>query len=135
MAMSILMGASLHCAAQEKNEPLRAHLYNKEYDVFMHIDMKESHTVPGHELYGPLPGYLGISTSTFYWLIVEGESTEEGIRLQLVNDYGSEDLEAALSQKNDSTFILQQGKGSIIKLPKNRKWMKLPKNLEFKLKK
>ncbi len=121
--------------AEEADEHLRVHLYNKEYDVFILIDTKEGKTIPGHELYGQIPGYLGLSTSTFYWLIVDAEVGKKGVRMQLVNDYGSEDLEAVLEQHSDSTYILKQGKGSTIKLPKNRKWMKLPSSLEFKIRK
>ncbi len=135
LLVALLLTTSLQGMAQMSDKPLRAHLYNKEYDVFLLIDMKEGKTIPGHELYGQLPGYLGLSTSTFYWMIVDAEAEHEAIRMQLVNDYGSEDLEAELVQKSDSTFILKQKKGSSIKLPKNRKWMKLPNTLEFKLRK
>ncbi len=131
----IFLVTCLQTMAQEPAEPLHAQLYNKEYDAFLNIDLKTGMSIPAHELYGLLPGYLGITTSTFYWLIVEAETDEKSTCMQLVNDYGSEDLEAVLEQKNDTTFILKQGKGSSIKLPKNRKWMKLPNNLEFTLKK
>ncbi len=133
-SIAILLATCLQSVAQEPAEPLHAQLYNKEYDVFLNIDMKTGMSIPGHELYGLLPGYLGITTSTFYWLVIEAETNGKDTRMQLVNDYGSEDLEAVLEQKNDTTFILKQGKGSSIKLPKNRKWMKLPGNLEFILK-
>lgn len=108
-------------------------LYNEALDVVFVISMHdEGITVPGHELYGPLAGYLGLKNSTFYWLVVDKEIDGDKATLQLVNDYGSEDLTATLQQQNDSTYRLVQGKGSVIKLPNKRKWMKLPSSMIFK---
>jgi hypothetical protein len=50
----------------------------------------------------------------------------------MINDYGSEDLTAILTAKNDSLYELRQVEGSTLKVPKNGKWQKLPKTLEFK---
>ena len=106
--------------------------YNKEYDVFMVINFHDANvTPPGHEIYGPLPGYLGKPSSSFYWMIIEAEVEDKKANLQIINDFGSEDLTAKLVQLNDSTFRLTQGKGSTIKIPDNGKWMKLPKSLDF----
>ena len=55
--------------------------------------------------------------------------------MNLINDYGSEDLTATLTRKNDSIYILKQESGSTLKVPKNSKWQKLPKVLELKLRK
>ena len=55
--------------------------------------------------------------------------------MNLINDYGSEDLTATLTRKNDSIYILKQEDGSTIKVPRNSKWQKLPKTLEFKRRK
>ena len=52
--------------------------------------------------------------------------------MTMINDFGSEDLEASLTRKNDSIYIFKQEKGSTVKIPKNGKWQKLPKTLEFK---
>ena len=123
----------LPAKAQQTDKVFQANLYNKEYDVFLNInfvDMIES--IPGHELYGSLPGYLGKTTSTFYWLILSAEQDKKTATLQMVNDYGSEDLTATLTQTSDSTYVLTQGKGSVIKLPYDKKWQKLPKSIEFK---
>ena len=49
----------------------------------------------------------------------------------MINDYGSEDLSATLHLKNDTTLVLEQGRGSAIKIPKNGKWQKLPSKLTF----
>ena len=54
--------------------------------------------------------------------------------MDLINDYGSEDLTATLTRKNDSIYVLKQESGSTIKVPNKGKWQKLPKTLEFKRK-
>jgi len=118
--------------AQNEGGMFRGNLYNQEYDVFLRIDLKnKALTVPGHELYGPLAGYIGLPTNSFYWLVIDADIRENTAELQIVNDYGSEDLVATLKQQNDTTYTLTQGKGSLIKLPRNGKWMKLPKTLQF----
>ena len=50
----------------------------------------------------------------------------------MINDFGSEDLTATLTQQNDSIYILQYVDGSTFKIPNKGKWQKLPKKLEFK---
>ena len=52
-------------------------------------------------------------------------------KLQIVNDYGSEDLEATLTLEKDGTYLLTQGSGSTLKIARNRKWVKMPKKLVF----
>lgn len=49
----------------------------------------------------------------------------------MVNDYGSEDLQATLTKNNDGTYTLKQIEGSTIKIARNRKWVKMPKTLIF----
>jgi hypothetical protein len=92
-------------------------------------------TVPGQELYGRLPGYLGKLHNSFCWVITSCKViNEKKAELQLINDFGSEDLNATLTRENDSIYILKQGAGSTIKVPNNGKWQKLPKIVELKRK-
>ena len=122
--------------AQSVEKPFQAHIFNKEYDVYMRINFyEEDIEVPGQELYGPLPGFLGKNHNSFCWVITSAKVEGNTATLSLINDYGSEDLTATLSFHNDSTYILKQMSGSTIKVPKNGKWQKLPKTLEFRLKK
>ena len=119
--------------AQKEPHPFRAYLYNNEYDVFFQIDFyDETVTVPGQELYGQLPGYLGKKHNSFCWVITSAEVKKHTATLAMINDYGSEDLTATLTVKNDSLYVLRQEEGSTLKVPKNGKWQKLPKTLEFK---
>ena len=133
---SIVLQMSILSASAQKNaRPFRAYLYNNEYEVFMRLDLYgESITIPGQELYGEVPGYLGKKHNSFCWLITSSKIDNDKAELQMINDYGSEDLTATLTQQNDSTYILKQEKGSTLKVPKNGKWQKLPKTLPFKRK-
>ena len=122
--------------AQDKEGPFHAYLYNNEYEVFLNINLYDKDVeVPGQELYGQLPGYLGKKHNSFCWVITDAEVKGKTATLSLINDYGSEDLTATLTLHNDSTYVLKQENGSTLKVPKNSKWQKLPKTLEFKRRK
>ena len=122
--------------AQTKSKPFRAYLINNDYNVYLRINFHDQNIeVPGQELYGKLPGYLGKVNNSFCWVIVSCKlKNDHEAELQLINDFGSEDLKATLTQLNDSVYQLKQGKGSTIKVPNNGKWQKLPKTLDFKKK-
>jgi hypothetical protein len=122
--------------AQKQGDSFRAYLFNNTYNVYLRINFYDQDvTVPGQELYGKLPGYLGKLHNSFCWVITSCEvKDEKKADLQLINDFGSEDLNATLTRENDSIYILKQGAGSTIKVPSNGKWQKLPKTLEFKRK-
>ena len=118
--------------AQSECEAFRAYLFNKEYNVFFKIDFcDESITVPGEELYGSLPGYLGKKTNNYCWVITAAEVKGKTAHLTMINDFGSEDLTATLTHKNDSLYIFHQESGSSLKMAQGGKWQKLPKTLEF----
>lgn len=123
----------LSASAQQNSKPFRAYLYNNDYEVFMRLDLYgESITVPGQELYGELPGYLGKKHNSFCWLITSSKIDGDKAELQMINDYGSEDLTATLTVENDSLYVLRQVEGSTLKVPKDGKWQKLPSKLVFK---
>ena len=119
--------------AQENKDPFHAYLINKEYNVYLRIDFyQENISVPGQDLYGKLPGYLSKQHNSFCWLITSAEVEGNKATLQMINDYGSEDLTATLTAESDSVYILKQIEGSTLKVPNNGKWQKLPKSLELK---
>ena len=127
-----LLSLTMSVAAQK---PFHAYLINNEYDVYLRLNFYDQDiTVPGQELYGQLPGFLGKKHNSFCWIITSVEIKGNTATLSLINDYGSEDLIATLTQKNDSVYVLKQGEGSTLKVPKNGKWQKLPKTLELKRK-
>lgn len=133
LILSFVCLTSIVLNAQNTSEPFRAYLINNEYDVFLKIDFyKQNITVPGQDLYGELPGYLSKNKNSFCWLVTSVKIEGPTAHLDMINDYGSEDLTASLTIKDDSIYVLRQEDGSTLKVPKNGKWQKLPKTLEFK---
>ena len=133
IAIFLIFLPNLNLSAQNTVEPFRAYLINNEYEVYLRIDFyDETITIPGQELYGQLPGYLGKKNNSFCWVITSAKIQDRTAHLAMINDYGSEDLTAILTAKNDSLYELRQVEGSTLKVPKNGKWQKLPKTLEFK---
>jgi len=106
---------------------------NDEYEVYIRMDFdKQDIIVPGQDIYGELPGYLGDNRDSRKWLFTDAKVKGKTARISIINDYGSEDLEATLIyNKVDSTYTLKQGEGSTIKIARNRKWKKLPKTMVF----
>lgn len=132
--VALLVGVIQTVTAQTTTLPFKGYLENKEFDIYLRINFYDKNIqIPGQDYYGNLPGYLGKVNNPFCWVFVEAEMTsDKEATLSVVNDYGSEDLTATLVCKDDSTFVLRQGSGSSIKIPRDRKWFKLPKNIEFK---
>jgi len=123
---------SLWAQSEGESKPFNAYLYNKEYKVFMRINFYDQNiTVPGQELFGQIAGYLSKEGTSYCWLVVDATPENKKARLQMVNDYGSEDLEAELTQANDSVYVLKHLSGSTMKVPNKGKWQKLPHTLEL----
>ena len=123
---------SLFClpmmAQVQKNDAdttsFKGYLYNKEYNVYV--------IVPRQEVYGEMAGYFGDCQDARKWLFTSATIKNDHLaEIEIINDYGSEDLKATLQKVNDSTFVLRQGDGSTIKIARNRKWLKMPKELTF----
>lgn len=111
----------------------KGYLYNSKYNVYIKMDFYHNNiVVPFQEIFGELPGFFGDKQDGRKWLftnaVIKNDRTAE---LKITNDYGSEDLTATLKQINDSTYELKQEDGSTIKIARNRKWVKMPKILEF----
>ena len=129
-----LLSACLAAAsAQNDGGAFRAYLINNTYGIYLRINLYDQNvSVPGHELYGELPGYLGKNNNSFCWAITSCEvKSEREAELNLINDFGSEDLTATLTCENDSVYTLHQGKGSTLKVPNKGKWQKLPKTIRL----
>ena len=134
IAISLFCLASIGMRAQSNNAPFRAYLYNNEFDVYMRINFYDQNiNVPGQDLFGEVPGFLSKKNYTFAWIVTSATIKNDKAHLALINDYGSEDLTATLTRKNDSIYVLKQLDGSTLKVPaKGGKWQKLPKTIEFK---
>lgn len=130
----ILLAVSNCISAQNDSTSFKGYFYNDEYNVYININLYDNNiAVPNHTLFGDLPGYLGKRMNNFFWLITSGKiKSKNKAELNLINDYGSEDLKATLTKENDSTYIFHQENGSPLKVANNGKWQKLPKTMEFK---
>lgn len=124
--------AAQHKDAAKDSTIFKGYIYNKEYNVYIQMDFYHNNVVvPFQEIFGPLPGFFGDRQDGRKWLFTNAEVKGKTATLQITNDYGSEDLTATLRQVNDSTYELKQGKGSTIKIARNRKWVKMPGTLTF----
>ena len=134
--ISALMALFALVGHGQARKSFKGHLYNSEYNVYMRINFHDKDVVArGQELFGKLPGYLGSKFDTRLWLITDVKlNKDKEAKLSIINDYGSEDLEAKLEKENDSTYTLKQLEGSNIKIVVDRKWVKLPKVMQFKVK-
>ncbi len=118
--------------AQTDSTLFKGEITNKEYDVYMNIDFYHKNLkVPGQELFGEMPGYFGDRRDSRKWLITDADIEGKTAHLSIINDYGSEDLTADLIVLPDGSYELQQKEGSNLKIARNRKWVKIPKNLKF----
>ena len=119
--------------AQTATGPFRAHLYNTEYKVAMHINFYEQDiTIPGQELFGQMAGYMIKDGYTYCWLVVDAVVKDNRATLLMSNDYGSEDMKAELTAQGDTLYILRHVSGSALKMPNKGKWQKLPNTLELR---
>ena len=118
--------------AQTDSTLFKGEITNKEYDVYMNIDFYHKNLkVPGQELFGEMPGYFGDRRDSRKWLITDADIEGKTAHLSIINDYGSEDLTADLIALPDGSYELQKKDGSNLKIARNRKWVKIPKNLKF----
>ncbi len=131
----ILHSSFFILSAQNAAEmPFNGVIINKANDVFMRINLYEDDIkIPGQEILGNTFGYIKKNTDSRVWIIISADIDAKNNKalLEMVNDYGSEDLNAELSIQPDSTYLLRQLSGSTIKMAGNGKWIKLPKELKF----
>ena len=116
------------CAA-ENDSTFHCYIYNNEYKVYLDLNLYDNDVVvPGQEVFGAIPGYFGAVRDSRKWLITSAKKLDANTYiLSIVNDYGSEDLEATLVYNpKQQTYILSQNKGSRLKIVVNRKWVKIP---------
>lgn len=127
-----LVFSSLSLYAQGKN--FHAYIYNKEYDVIIQMNLYEERIkIPGQEILGEVYGYLKKATDSRVWAIMSAkiDKDDKKAELEIINDYGSDDLKAILTYNPDGTYTLKQLDGSTIKVAGKNKWIKLPNVLVF----
>lgn len=138
MMKTILTGLALWLctlgamAQQQVAKPFQGRIGNTEYRIYIQMNFYDNNVeVPEQELLGAMSGFLGDSIDSRKWLFTSAKVRKNVATLQIINDYGSEDLVATLTKNSDNSFTLNQIDGSRIKIARNRKWKKLPKELVF----
>ncbi len=133
---AVLMAMATTCMAQTDSTLFKGYFNNKENNIYLKIDFyKQNIKVPGQDIFGEIPGYLGDNMDSRKWLITDASVNGKTATVSIINDYGSEDLTAELTLQEDGSYILKQKKGSNLKIARNRKWVKLPKNIIFEKRK
>lgn len=120
--------------AAQSDKVFHTYIYNDEFKVYMDINLYENNViVPDQELFGEIPGYFGAKRDQRKWLITSAKiDGKNSATLEIVNDYGSEDLTATLTYiPEDGLYVLKQKSGSRIKIVVNRKWVKIPTELKL----
>ena len=133
LLLAIVMVFVLVLSAKAE-EPFKCIVTNKEYNVFLRLNLyEETIPIPGQDILGNTFGYLKKPTDSRVWIVTGATISNDGKKaaLEMVNDYGSEDLNAELILNSDSTYLLRQLQGSTIKVAGKNKWIKLPKELKF----
>lgn len=132
---AIVMLFSFVLVSAQESRPFKGKIVNDEYQVWIEMDFYESTVVvPEQEIFGEVAGYLGAKRDPRKWIVTEAQMEDKSAaRLEIINDYGSEDLVASLTRNADGTYTLRQLNGSTIKIAVKGKWVKLPKVLVFKI--
>lgn len=116
-------------AKSAPGKPFHTYIYNKEYMVYLDINLYDNDIkVPGQDIFGNVPGYFGASRDSRKWLITSAKlDGPNKASLDIINDYGSEDLTATLTYDPKlNTYTLRQTGGSRLKIVVSRKWVKIP---------
>ncbi len=126
----IMMVMSVPVSAQTLN----GYYYNEEYQVYLRINADSQNiTVPGQDIYGELTGYFGSKRDGRLWLIAEMERISDNkIEVNVINDYGSEDFTATLTEDENRVITMKHLKGSTFKIVVDRKYVKIPKEIKLK---
>ncbi len=118
------------------SQALKGYYYNEEYQVYLQLSADDMDvTVPGQEIYGQLPGYFGSKRDGRLWLITDCTHINDNqVRISVINDYGSEDFEAILTEDKHGKITMKHTKGSTFKIVVNQKYVKIPKELSLQKK-
>lgn len=134
MFVGLFFVLSISAQSTSSDSVFCSYIYNDEYQVYMDMDFSgDGISVPGQEVLGKVPGYIGAVRDSRKWLIAEVELLSKSkALLNIINDYGSEDLTATLIyDSKDKSYTLRQTGGSRLKIVVNRKWVKIPNDLKF----
>ena len=124
--VSVLIGTAQNVKSENV---FHTYIYNDEYKVYMDVNLYDANiSVPGQDVFGMVPGFFGALRDSRKWLVTDAKIVGKNkAKLDIFNDYGSEDLTATLTYNpKDNTYVLKQTGGSRLKIVVNRKWLKIP---------
>lgn len=123
------------CNVFAETKTFQGKIYCSEQDVTLEMNLyEEAVKIPGQDILGEVYGYLKKNTDSRAWIIMGVKFAADGnsAELEIINDYGSEDLVATLSIDKEGVYTLRQLSGSTMKVAVRGKWVKLPKEMKFK---
>ena len=129
--VSVLIGTAQNVKSEKV---FHTNINNDEYKVYMDVNLYDANiSVPGQDVFGKVPGFFGALRDSRKWLVTDAKIVGKNkAELDIINDYGSEDLTATLTYNpEDGSYVLKQKSGSRIKIVVNRKWVKIPTELKL----
>lgn len=132
LMLMVCMMQTVGALAQEK--VFLGRFYNTELDLVLDMNLyEETIKIPGQDILGEVYGYVKKNTDSRVWIImgVKFSDDKKSAELEVINDYGSEDLVATISRDDDGGFTMRQQEGSTMKVAVKGKWVKLPKVMRF----
>ncbi len=113
--------------------PFKGTFQNDEHEIFLVINLYDKDvTIWNQEIYGKLDGYIGSKRNSLVWMITGSEIlSDKKARIELINDYGSEDADAELTVIDENTIEYSRKSGSNLRFSKNGKWVRMPSKIKF----
>ncbi len=106
---------------------------NDELKIYLVMNLIEKNViVPQQEVFGEVDGYMGCKDTVHVWTIVSSEIKGHMARIEMINNYGSEDITATITLEKDGSFTYKHISGSTLKFPVGQKWYKIPSKVSFK---
>ncbi len=123
---------TLFCHAAE---PWKLTLENKSEQMTLRMNLyEESIDIPGMEFLGPMNGYLSGKGIYGIWMVTSFSiESDRRATLRLSNDQGSETQSVRLTQQSDSTYLMELRDGVVVKRADNRKLVKVPNAIVFRV--
>lgn len=110
-------------------------IYNDELKVYIVMNLVDKNvTVPQQDIFGNVDGYMGCTGTEHVWTIVTSEVKGHTAHIEMINNYGSEDVSATLTHEKDGSYTYKHLSGSTLKFPVGQKWHKIPSKVVFKKK-
>ena len=134
MSKKFIFSILLACMTLFVNaQSMKGRYYNEEYQVFLYLHADSADVkVPGQDIYGDLPGYFGSKRDSRLWLITDCERiNDKKVEITVINDYGSEDFTATLTEDANGNITMKHIEGSTYKIVVKSKYVKIPKTITF----